>query len=111
MSKSRRDAPPPIFQTPIPGATPGRSTMAVANARRVIARALPSVIYQNAPRARASLAPLADKPKGPLPDRAAPVPVKSSGLTVKPLESCKARPSDSRKGGGSGRAFVPWCKR
>lgn len=91
----------------------------VANAHRAV-EALPDapvMRQQGYARLSAPLAEARDAPRvvGQLTARAVAPPPKaerraSVGDYAKPKPTCKARPTSS-KGDGSGRPFVPWCKR
>ena len=97
-----------------------RSTFRVARAHRVLADTLPDVVVSSLPRRRAlSIARLADEQEATR--SAAPAAVQRvvparreepRALDMSPLkpDTCKRRP-DPKKGGGTGRAFVPWCNR
>lgn len=96
-----------------------RSTFRVARAHRVLADALPDVVVSSpSPRRSLSIARLTEEQEAP---RSAPAAVQRvvparrdapRALDMSPLkpETCKRRP-DPKKGGGTGRAFVPWCDR
>lgn len=95
-----------------------RTTFGVARANRLLADTLPDIIEPpkddrpklsglDQPERQSVAVSAARKPPRPLPDVA---PRKQATLRDAPIKRCKPRPSDSRKGGGSGKSFVPWCK-
>ena len=102
-----------------------RSKFRVARVMREVADAHPDLVLPDRPRlsdARPPLADMAVSQPGVVdytPPRPRQAPARSfyderladkrpvlSGLD----DRCKARPSSRRRGSGSGRAFVPWCK-
>lgn len=96
-----------------------RSTFRVARAVRRVARELPElhlgVDARLAARDRRPLdvpavplapPPVASRPSRPVRDDPRP----ERGLTLERPQVCKDRPA-ARRGGGSGRSFVPWCSR
>lgn len=133
MSRSRRrrrvpsdTLSPPLRAEPRPAPQSSmRSKFRVARVMREVADAHPDLVLRDRPRLSDARPPLADmSPAQPdvvdyTPPRPRQPPARSlyderladnrpvlSGLD----DRCKARPSSRRRGSGSGRAFVPWCK-
>ena len=102
--------------------TPG-NTFRVAQAQRVLARDLPQVVYHKAapkPDARreppcvgcAQEAAKASISKPAMQARRDDLtPARSQPMLHKPAPTCKGKPSErqSKRGGGAGRSYVPWC--
>lgn len=99
-----------------------RSKFRVAQAQRVLAETLPSVVRNSTrdrakPSARRSVspAPLSSAGSGPAPRKLRAAPEKATPraqLSMDQPRSCKTRPDGTKSKGGKGpsRNFVPWCK-
>ena len=110
--------------TPEPRATASRSaplhanrgTFRVAQALEEAGRALGPLLRRPGDRPR-DARPLTVDPVQPVeraPARRQPPPRPDAQLSMRKPETatCKARPSgESRSGGGTGRPFVPWCRK
>ena len=116
---------------PHPAREPSRSTFAVARAQVRLAEALPEIIYrkpapkpqarrlEQEPAQRSEHVPSRLVAKRRLDQRHAQrsehVPGRADGRAPldKSAPACKARPKSNapRKGGGSARGFVPWCRK
>ena len=125
------EAPIARAAAPHPGREPSRSTFGVARAQARLAEALPDIIYRKpAPKPQARRidqedAQRSERVPGPLvakrradkgqAQRNEPGLIRADGRP--PLENrptaCKPRPQSNapRKGGGSSRGFVPWCRK
>lgn len=118
----------PAARRPVERQNVGRSTIGAAEARRRLVESLPGVVYSKPVRKPASAAPrraamparldpLPSAPRKPVAQRAERLTPKPAVRDEKPLQinrlegACKERPKSSRGGGGSKRAYVPWCSR
>lgn len=125
------EAPVARAAAPHPGREPSRSTFGVARAQARLAEALPEIIYRKPapkPQARRLEEEHAQRSE-PVPSRLVAkrrldkghaqrsdhVPSRADGRAPldKSAPACKSRPKSNapRKGGGSSRGFVPWCRK
>lgn len=119
--KKRRNDATLVDAAPAPRHTvPGRGTLAVARANRVLSETLPGLMYVGRREVRQKAKVRAEAVERPalssLPDRNKPrerpsVADRQLSLDKRLPEACKERPKTSKGGSGLGRPFVPWCDR